>query len=312
MKTIALTTPGRPGIWQLQKARRWVCVISLAPFIIFANSMNADDIYRCNDEKGRVVFSDKPCPQGGEKIQIKDSPSPMGGVRLRLLHNGQPINTITNVDPHFSLEIQRDGDFSNFFRASPLFDRFPKRYNRTENTYSILMDISEKGTYVSYAALDTNTKNPINYPGDYQGGAVILIPKERDAVFNIHLEKVIHLLQPQDNDSPLLQSVHSCENIFSIKGPVNITWESLGPNIRYVYDIKPQVCKPYCCAPQASVLYDSTMDTFLITDLPINKEDEIYSLKINAWDTVTNKQVGSLISHGQRGYTSDYRFRIVQ
>ncbi|MHB1141545.1 MAG: DUF4124 domain-containing protein [Sulfuricaulis sp.] len=313
MKTIAMTAPGGPEVLELREplARRWMFVISLALFIIYASSTNADDIYRCNDEMGRIVFSDKPCSESAEKIQIKNT-QPASGVRLKLLHNEEPINTITKVDPLFSLEMQKDGNYVSYFRRSPSYNRFPKRYNPTDGTYSILANMTGEGTYVVHAAVDANPGNPINYPGDYQGGVAILIPREKNAVFNVHLEKVIHLLQPQDNDSPLLKSVHSCENIFSTKGSVNILWESLGPNVRYVYDIKRIICKPYCCGHETSVLNNSTTDTFLIPDLPVNNKDEIYSLTINAWDTITNKPVGSLISHGQRGYTSDYRFRIVK
>ena len=313
MKAIVTRTPGGLEMTKLQKlrARQLVYVISIALLISLVSPTKADEIYKCNDENAHVVFSDKPCSQAAESIQIKNPYQRTGGVRLRLFHNGQPFNTITNVVPHFALEIRRVGDFSSYFRASPLFDRSPMRYNQAENTYSILMDTSENGSYAGYVAVDTNTENPVGYPGDYWG-AFMILSKEMNSIFDVSLDKMIHLLQPQDNDVPLLQSAYKCENIFSIKGPLRFLWESLGPNVQYVYEIKPLTCKPACCLTEPPIVNVATMDTFAIHDLPVNKENEIYSLTINAWDTVTKKHVGTLISYGARGYAPDYRFRIVK
>lgn len=279
--------------------------ISAIFLCLLTNWVAATEMYKCDDGTGRLVFSDKPCGATAQKITVQvpqqstGSQSEGEAIRLKLLYNSQPLTTVTKTTPRFWLRSEAD--------RSKEITKFDVRYNEKDQTFS-LGGIPD-GQYGANITVDANAANPDGYPGDYYAWKTFGTIKGLGAATVVHMLKVIHLLQPQDSNFPLPEWGNACDKQIIFKSPLTIRWESLGPDIRYSYEVRRIVCNPW--RGQEVVASDGTMDTHAVLKLPVNKAGESYLLTLTAQGT-SGRPVGGLIVHGQNGHGWDYRFRITE
>jgi len=274
---------------------RAVLIVAGASFVAAAS---ASEIYKCNDDRGRQVFSDKPCGDRAQRIELKDNDAQrrmkLEGTRLQLTYAGKPLKLLTQAVPTFSISTQD--------RKSP---RHTVRYNVGEDSYSF--NGLDEGQYSINVDVDANSTNPGNFPGDFRGHVRFPNIKSRDALIPVHMEQLIHLLKPQDNQLPLVPWGSGCAQVMSWVPGTVLEWESLGPGISYTVDIRRTECQPF--AWKESTLSRRVLASRLDLDLPASKPNEMYTLTMKAHNT-SGIPVGTLMTHGLSGYAWDYRFRI--
>lgn len=293
--TLPARLPAESAWWHAKT--RMACVLCLS---VVATDLPATEAYKCVDGAGNLTFSDKPCGDKHEKIQLKNpnlvtTPSSEEGIRFQLMHAGEPIKMLTTVAPTFSIWDES--------RKNP---KYGTRYHPGENTYSF-SGLAE-GQYSVNISIDANRGNPGNYPGDFRGSFRYPVMNGLNTIIPVHMEKLIHLVKPQDNQFPLAPWGSSCNQVLTITPKTVLEWESLGPNVHYTFDVRRTVCEPFSW--KESVLNQRVMDNRVALDLPVNKPGEMYTLTLKA-HTTGGLPVGTLMTHGLNGYSWDYRFRIV-
>jgi len=278
--------------------RPWRRILWIAPVAGLAADLPAVEIYKCDNGRGGQVFSDKPCGDRAQRIELKDKDSPAhathSGSALRLVYAGQPLRSIVAAAPTFSI--------SNMNRERP---KYSVRYNVSEDSYSF--SGLDEGEYSINIEVDANTSNPGNFPGDYRGHARFTNIKGRSHIIPVHMERLIHLLKPQDNQLPLVPWGSGCEQVISVVPGTVLEWESLGSGVSYTLDIRRTECKPF--GWKESSLSRRVTETRIPLDLQPNRPNEMYTLTMKAHDT-SGTPVGTLMTHGLNGYGWDYRFRI--
>ena len=293
------------SIIQIMKNRVLMKTIFVVIFASMTASAAAAEMYRCDDENGHVTFSDKSCGETAEKIRVElprqsaSSPPTVEAeaIRMRLVHLDRPITELTSATPSLWLR-----DESNKSGGAV---KFSMRHNVKDQTFSI-SGIPD-GRYGVGVTIDANAENPTNYPGDYYAWKTFTTTNKPGAVMLVHMERVIRMLQPQDNNFPLPLWGNACRKKIAFSGPLKFAWESLGPDVRYSYDVRRTVCEPF--AMKESVVSDNTGATHVTLELPVSAPGEMYVLTLRA-QGLAGQPVGTLMTHGHQGHGWDYRFRV--
>lgn len=209
-----------------------------------------------------------------------------------LTYLGQNIVAFTDAEPHFWFR-----DETNHKEAQG-----EARYQNGHYTFSTF----SPGAYLAQIYLNANTINPNGYPGDFYIGHEFTIDSDKKTE-NIALKQVIHLNRPQDNNLTFEGESRFCDGkgFEAPESKVTFSWDSLGSDVTYDYQIKRIRC-PYTFIN--TVHSGNTNTTQFSLNLKSSGSNEFYLLKLNA--TKNGETIGTLVSHGTPGVSWDYRFRV--
>ena len=162
------------------------------------------------------------------------------------------------------------------------------------------------GTFSASIRVDANKENPPLYPGDYRANIHFSVTASTSSIVKVPMERIIHLIKPQDNNVPMTGWDLPCKDKISYTSPVLFMWEPMGKGVTYTYTITTTRCNPF--KQMETVAGDTTSKTQVLLSLPPSKPAEYYLLKIFAYKN--GQRIGSLMTHGSNGFSWDYRFRI--
>ncbi len=292
-------------------AASFLLIIAAAAFTAPASA----DTYKWIDKEGIVHFSDQPGDPSAVRLKQEDLPhmtetgqTPVsnlmpqktflpGAITLngRLLFDGKPLSDFTTAPVDLRLYSQELKQW-----ITPDYT-----YDAGSGTFQI-KDIAA-GTYTGEVRVDADRSNPAQYPGDYKGKAAFNAVSASPDSVTVNMERIIHLISPEDNGAPLADWGAVCSNKIEFETPVAIAWEPLGNDVFYSYSIVRTVCQPF--GFKEAVAGDRIAATRVVLDLPPNKDGEFYTLRLEA--NKNNRPVGSLMTHGTNGWGWDYRFRVL-
>jgi TolB-like protein len=277
-------------------------VLSVASAVLLKN----DQIKRLTDaggEETETIFSDTyPASSTSQKKQVTSGPTHTANtpgdiiIQGRLYFDGKPLSDYSKAAAKLRIYSQNLGQW-----ITPAYD-----YD--SNTASFTLHVTAEGSYSCNAEVDANPANPELYPGDYKGAGHFSAWVKSAPFLKIDMERLIHLVKPQDNGKPMVGWGAACFNKVLFNSPVRIVWEPAEKDVYYTYTINRTECNPF--AIKEMVAGDTTTATNITIDLPQNKEGEIYMLQIVA--RKNGRTVGSLMTHGGNGWGWDYRFRAVK
>jgi TolB-like protein len=217
-------------------------------------------------------------------------------VKGRLLFDGRPLSDFTHAPASISIYSPTLGQW-----VTPAYDYDARTANFT-------IQVLTEDNYSCNAEVDANPANPRLYPGDYKGSNHFSAHKTTITSMNIDMERLIHLIRPEDNGKPMAGWGAACFDKVRVNTPVHVAWEPIEKDVYYTYTVKRTECDPF--AIKELVAGDTTTDTNIALDLPINRDGEIYLLQITA--RKNGRNTGSLMTHGGNGWGWDYRFRVVK
>lgn len=283
--------------------------------------MNAE-MYKWVDSKGKTHFSDqapdetlepldtstlrsintlpsgdpsKPFTATNNFIQGNgEFPSKEQSISGKLLLDGRAIVVDRREDVHLWVRDEKTGEAT---RLRVDYDLATSRY-RLNNI--------RPGDYGLSVNVNKNRANDVLYPGDYRGWANFTIRENYSIKRDIDLDQIIHLTAPQDNNSVMEGWGLPCNDSVSFPSPLKFTWQSLGHNVTYRYQIRNNPCKPYKYGD--TIKAGTTQATSISVDLPAVAKDHQYMLTITAYRG--ERVIGSLMTHGPSGFGWDYRFRV--
>ncbi|MDH4163787.1 MAG: CsgG/HfaB family protein [Nitrospirota bacterium] len=220
------------------------------------------------------------------------------GIMIKggLYFDGKPLSNYTKASATLRIYTQDLGKW-----VTPAYEYDPE-------TATFTLHVIAEGSYSVNAEVDANGTNPERYPGDYKGSGHFSAWFTTAPVVKIDMEKIIHLIEPQDNGKPQAGWGAWCFNKVQLGTPVRFSWEPVEKDVYYTYTVNRTVCSPF--AQKEMVAGDTTTATSVTLDLPPNNDGEIYLLKIEA--RKNGRSVGSIMVHGGNGYGWDYRFRAVK
>jgi hypothetical protein len=229
----------------------------------------------------------------GSRKRSQDEPAIRGTLRF----DGKSVDAITSVEPQFSANNLDTGQKNTSPRAE---------YDKGQFTIYGL----PQGRYHVFIRVNANTSNPGGYPG-YPGDLFrrvenVSVPKKGAAALDVDLYKVIHLTGPQDNNDVMDRWGEKGDARIAFAGPVKFEWEPLGDDVQYHYQVLYMQSQPH--RPLAVQTKESTTDTTFSIELPPSGENEFYSFHLFA--TRKGGRIAELITHGERGYGADLRFRV--
>jgi curli biogenesis system outer membrane secretion channel CsgG len=217
-------------------------------------------------------------------------------VKGRLLFDGRPLSDFTHAAASISIYSPTLGQW-----VTPAYDYDARTANFT-------IQVLTEDNYSCNAEVDANSANPRLYPGDYKGSNHFSAHKTTITSMNIDMERLIHLIKPENNGKPMVGWGAACFDKIRVITPVSFAWEPIEKDVYYTYTVKRTECDPF--AIKELVAGDTTTDTNISLDLPVNREGEIYLLQITA--RKNGRNTGSLMTHGGNGWGWDYRFRVVK
>ncbi len=295
--------------------KRHAVAFFLVFFFIVASPVQAPaDMYKWTDRNGVVHFSSQPGDPSAELLQQEDLPPVTEGpapqsnlipettsypgaiaVTARLLFDGRPLSDLTGAPATIRLYNQH------------LKQWFTPDYSYDAASGTIKLRGIAEGTYTGQVLVDADRSNPDQYPGDYKGNVSFTAAPASAVMATVNMERIIHLIRPEDNGTPLTEWGEVCSNKIEFETPVEIAWEPIGSGVSYSYSIVRTVCQPF--GFKEAVAADRTTATRVVLDLPPNRAGEFYTLRLEA--RKNDRPVGSLMSHGKSGWGWDYRFRVL-
>ena len=228
--------------------------------------------------------------------QERSAPAP--ALVIDLLYRGRPIEEFTSVQPAFSLN-SRDA------HEKGIRPKVEYREGR-----HVIQELAP-GNYVLFVSIDANPENPGRYPG-YPGDfsyrdSKLSIPPNGGAQLDIELQQVIHLTLPQDNAGLMERWGEKGQSMIAFKTPVEFAWDAIAEGVTYHYSIYRMQSEPYKYL-ERDVVKETTQATQVSLDLTHSKDNEFYSFHL--YTMKGPLRIGRLAVHGQRGYGSDFRFRV--
>jgi hypothetical protein len=219
-------------------------------------------------------------------------------LEINLRYSGHPIQEFTSVEPAFSLN-NRDTHEKGI---QPKIDYSDGHYA----IHELL-----PGNYVLFASINANPDNPGRYPG-YPGDffyrdSRLVIPSDGDIRLDIDLQQVIHLILPQDNAGFMDKWGKKGQEMVTFASPVEFAWDALDEGTLYDFKIFRMQSEPYKSL-EHDVVKETTQATRVSLDLATSADNEFYSFSLRA--TKGQFLIGGLVLHGQRGYGTDFRFRV--
>ncbi len=299
----------------------FITILSFVPY-----SISIAELYKWTDDHGKVHYSDK---------SPDEDMAPLDHNKLPTLNHLPPPPLKITPDSHQSqinTYLPDHGEFrSNLHSISGrlLFDGKPLKINpksyvsiwlRDESSGksaniqvdfnvrkgSIYVENLPPGEYGMSINIDSNKSNPPLYPGDYRTWANFKIKPGYSIKRDLDMVKIIHLTEPQDNNQIIKKWSNPCGNKMSHISPVTFRWDSLGNDVIYHYRIRYNECEPYKFGEL--VEFGNTTDTHIMLKLPRSEQNRQYMISIMA--IKENRQIGSLMTHGDNGYGWDYRFLV--
>lgn len=259
-----------------------------------------------------VLFSgckdtdDSPVEPNSQNMPLHESAppqerlAPAPALVINLFYQVRPIEEFTTVQPEFSLN-NRDTHEKGI---RPNVEYREGRHVIQELT---------PGNYVLFISIDANPENPgrrryPGYPGDFfYRDSKLSIPPNGGAQINIELQQVIHLTLPQDNADLMKLWGEKGQSMISFKTPVDFAWDAIAEGVTYHYSIDRMQSEPFECL-ERDVVKETMKATRVSLDLTPSKDNEFYLFRLYA--TKGPLRIGDLVVHGQRGYGSDFRFRV--
>ncbi len=217
-------------------------------------------------------------------------------IKGRLYFDGKPLSDYTRAAATFRIYTENLGKW-----VTPAYEYDPE-------TASFTLHVIAEGSYSCNVEVDANPANPERYPGDYKGANHFSAWFTSSPFLKIDMERIVHLVEPQDNGKPLVGWGAWCFDKVLFETPVRIAWEPVEKDVYYTYTVNRTECSPF--AVKEMVAGDTTNETSITLDLPPNRDGEIYLVNITA--RKNGRSVGSLMTHGGNGYGWDYRFRAVK
>ncbi len=243
---------------------------------------------------------------GGERTDTHPAPSKPASritntagaivVKGRLFFDGRPLSDFTHAPARIRIYSPTLGQW-----VTPAYE-----YDARTSNFTI--EVLAEDNYACNAEVDATSANPGLFPGDYKGSGHFSAHKTSMASLNIDMERLIHLIKPEDNGKPMVGWGAACFDKIQVGAPVRFTWEPIEKDVYYTYTISRTECDPF--AIKEMVAGDTIAATNVELDLPLNREGEIYVLQIVA--RKDGRNVGSLMTHGSNGWGWDYRFRAVK
>ncbi len=215
-----------------------------------------------------------------------------------LRYMGRPIREFTSAEPAFSLNNRDTGEKG----IRPTVEYRDGHY--------VIRELAA-GNYVLFVSINANPDNPERYPG-YPGDffhmdSRLSISPEGGVRLNVDLQKVIHLILPQDNASIMEQWGQRGQAMITFATPVEFAWDALADGALYDFSIYRMQSEPYKSL-ERDVVKQTTQETRVSLDLAPSAENEFYLFRLSA--TKGPFPIGGIVTHGQRGYGSDFRFRV--
>lgn len=226
---------------------------------------------------------------------------PPTGVALSgaLYFAGRPIHELTSVGPTFSFNNVDTGE----------------RAIRPETKYdSGRFEIRElpPGDYVMFVAVNANADNPGRFPG-YPGDFLLRAKAGRVSIpqggttFDVGLAQVIHLTLPQDNGSVMERWGEKGPDMIAFESPVEFAWDAVTDGAQYHCAIHRMQSEPFQTL-ERDVEKSTTEATRVALALAPNEPNQFYLFQLNA--AKGQHRIGELVTHGERGYGNDLRFRV--
>ena len=223
-------------------------------------------------------------------------PSPALEIDLRYM--GRPIQEFTSAEPVFSLNNRDTGERA----IRPRIE-----YRDGHHTIQELA----AGNYVLFVSINANPDNPERYPG-YPGDffhmdSRLSIAAAGGVRLDVDLQQVIHLTLPQDNGSIMEQWGQRAQEMIAFAAPVEFAWDALADGVLYDFSIDRMQSEPFK-ALERSVVKKATQATRVSLNLAPSEDNEFYLFRLDATNGAL--PIGGIVTHGQRGYGTDFRFRV--
>ncbi|MHC4425306.1 MAG: hypothetical protein ACYSYV_04320 [Planctomycetota bacterium] len=262
-------------------------VVSVA--VLFGGCKDTDNSPVEPDDQDKPV-RDSPPPQE------RSAPAPV--LVIDLLHQGQPIEEYTSVQPVFSLN-NRDTSEKGIR---------PKVEYR--EGHHVIQELAP-GNYVLFVSINANPENPGRYPG-YPGDffcrdSRLSIPPDGGVQLDIELQQVIHLTLPQDNAGLMERWGEKGQSMIAFETPVEFAWDAIGEGAMYHYFVYRMQSEPFKYL-ERDVVRKTTQATHVSLNLTPSSNNEFYLFRLYA--TRGPVRIADLVVHGQRGYGQDFRFRV--
>lgn len=244
------------------------------------NQIQQLEEFQQQEEQGRLPLQAPTTPEMG-------APVARGMIRFA----GKPITNFTRVQPTFWF---RDEDLGREQSAHVSFK------DGSFGVYGL-----PEGHFGMSVIFDAQEMNAWSYPGDFRSWVTFSVEEGHVTEIDVDVQKIIHLIHPQDNAVMLKDWDQECEGKWTVPGNVEFAWEPLGEGIVYDYSVSRVGCPYQTAGTEAS---GSTKDSSITIQLQPSAPDEYYVFQITG--KKDGRPVGMLIAHGANGYGWDYRFRI--
>ncbi|MCG3192524.1 MAG: Serine/threonine-protein kinase PknD [Thermoanaerobaculia bacterium] len=232
---------------------------------------------------------------GGGAAEKRMLPEPGGppSVRGTVLYDGRPISEVTKVSPKFWFRNEKTG------KAATAIARF--------RDGAVAIHGLSPGTYGINLSFDAVLDNRSGFPGDLYAWKIFEVPESGTAEISVDVQRLIHLLEPQDNNSVQDGWGEACEGKPSHSTPLLFAWKPVEPGAIYDWEVLRVQC-PY--KEQTRVASGQTPETRVRVSLAPSKPGEFYLFNLHA--RKNGRGVGLLMTYGSFGHGWDYRFVVRQ
>lgn len=242
-----------------------------------------------------IVFLVGCKPKESPPAQERSSPVP--AFAAHLCFQGRPIGEFTSVEPAFSLNNRDTGERG----IRPKIEYREGRH--------IIQELVP-GNYVLFISINANPDNPGGYPG-YPGDffyrdSRLFIPADGEVQLSIDLQRVIHVTLPQDNAGVMEHWGERGPAMIAFGAPVEFAWDAVADGALYHFDIRRMQSEPFKYLDRD--VEETTQATRVSLDLAPSEDNEFYLFRLYA--TKGQFRIGGLVTHGERGYGNDFRFRV--
>ena len=214
-------------------------------------------------------------------------------VQGSLLFCGESLHQVTDAPPTFSFRNEENKKFGT------------GAVEYSNGTYWV--SGLSAGSYYAWVDVNANMGNPPKgYPGDYTITGRFKTEGEKPTNHDFHLQKVIHLITPEDNNHNMSKWNNPWQTKPLLESPVSFSWEAICDGAVYEYSITRYSSQPY--RQLESLTSGKTSKLCVSTVLSPSADAEHYQFTVSAF--LRGEKVGILMTHGDRGYGWDYRFRI--
>ena len=190
------------------------------------------------------------------------------------------------------------------------------RVDKADGAGAYVLARPAPGRYRVHVSIDENGANPRRFPGDYEGGADIVVTETEPARVVVDLPRLIHLTRPGDNGRPLEGMLTGCATQPRFETPrfswgpvatVELGWEPVVAGAEYRVNVVARSCGE--ARGQREVWSEKTAATTVAVALSPSANDEHYVFRVEAWKD--GRLVGDLYTHDSGTHSWNYRFRVL-